>query len=137
VQLGERRRQPFKRVFCSELRRSYQTAALAFPHATVIRDGRLNEIDYGALTRSSKDVIEQNKHRYVDEAYPGGESYTQAIRRVCDFIDSVLRTAEAGSYLVIGHRATQYGFEHAVNGVPILAAVTAPWRWQPGWTYLL
>lgn len=134
-QLGERRNLPFKRVFCSQLRRSFETAALAFPDASVMRDARLNEVDYGALTRSAKRSIEQDRHRYIAEPYPGGESYTQAIRRVCEFIDCVVRDAEPGRYLLIGHRATQYGLEHVLNGVAIVDAVTAPWCWQPGWTY--
>ncbi|HKP62924.1 MAG TPA: histidine phosphatase family protein [Polyangiales bacterium] len=134
-QLGARHNLPFNRVFCSQLRRSFETAALAFPDVTVMRDARLNEIDYGSLTRSAKQSIEQHKHRYIAEPYPGGESYTQAIHRVRDFIDSVMRHAEPGRYLVIGHRATQYGLEHALHGVAIVDAVTAPWCWQPGWTY--
>lgn len=39
--------------------------------------------------------------------------------------------------MVIGHRATQYGLEHWVKGVTVKEAVTALWKWQPGWTYEL
>ena len=39
--------------------------------------------------------------------------------------------------LVIGHRATQYGLAHSLCGIDLEQAVTAPWQWQPGWTYLL
>ncbi len=30
-----------------------------------------------------------------------------------------------------------YGLEHWIKGVSVSEAVTAPWKWQPGWTYLL
>lgn len=44
---------------------------------------------------------------------------------------------EGRTVMVIGHRATQYGLEHWINDVPLKDAVTAPWTWQPGWTYRL
>ncbi len=39
--------------------------------------------------------------------------------------------------MIIGHRATQYGLEHWISGLPMEMAITAPWQWQPGWTYHL
>jgi len=27
--------------------------------------------------------------------------------------------------------------EHWIRGISIYDAVTAPWKWQPGWTYSL
>jgi hypothetical protein len=39
--------------------------------------------------------------------------------------------------MIIGHRAAQYGLEHWIKGVAVTDAVTAPWKWQPGWTYEL
>jgi hypothetical protein len=44
---------------------------------------------------------------------------------------------DAGTILMIGHRATFYVIEHLVNGVTLHDAVTSPWKWQPGWTYHL
>jgi hypothetical protein len=41
--------------------------------------------------------------------------------------------------MVIGHRATQYGIEHVLNGVPLEKLVSPEaldaWKWQPGWVY--
>ena len=39
--------------------------------------------------------------------------------------------------MVIGHRATQYGLEHWINGIPLEKVISAPWQWQPGWEYQL
>jgi len=39
--------------------------------------------------------------------------------------------------LIIGHRATQYGLEHWINGVDLKTLVTTPFNWQPGWKYKL
>jgi hypothetical protein len=37
--------------------------------------------------------------------------------------------------MIVGHRATQYGLEHTILGKPIVDVVSAPWSYQPGWTY--
>ena len=39
--------------------------------------------------------------------------------------------------MVIGHRATQYALEHWITGLPLEQVIPAPWKWQPGWTYIL
>ena len=45
------------------------------------------------------------------------------------------RVSSAGATIVvIGHRATHYGVEHLLRGVPLRDAVVAPWSRQPGWT---
>jgi hypothetical protein len=54
------------------------------------------------------------------------------------FLDDLRAAHPAGAtLLVVGCRATQYGLEHWCNGVPLRDAVSAPWCWQPGWTYRL
>jgi broad specificity phosphatase PhoE len=129
----------FAAVFCSDLRRSYRTAELAFGSrgVPIVRDPRLRECDYGDLTRHPSDEVEREKPRRVRVPFPHGESYEQAAERVKCFLRD-LATGYAGQrVLVIAHRATQYGLEHWLNGVPLEQAVTAPWTWQPGWTYEL
>lgn len=39
--------------------------------------------------------------------------------------------------MIIGHKATQYGLEHWLKGVSIKDAITASWKWQPGWNYVV
>jgi broad specificity phosphatase PhoE len=139
-QLGERRRKEhFDAVFCSDLQRSHKTTEIAFKgrEATIIRDARLREVDYGGMTRQPSEVIEPAKGEYVEKPFPNGESYTQAASRMKSFLQDLLKDYDGKRVLIVGHRATQYGLEHWINGVPLKKAVTAFWSWQPGWEYLL
>jgi broad specificity phosphatase PhoE len=129
----------FAVVFCSDLRRSYRTAELAFGsrRIPIVRDPRLRECDYGDLTRYPSDQVEREKPRRVLVPFPRGESYEQAAERVRSFLRDLAAGFAGQRVLVIGHRATQYGLEPWLNGVPLTRLVAAPWTWQPGSTYEL
>jgi broad specificity phosphatase PhoE len=124
-------------VFCSDLRRAWRTAMLAYPNARVpiVRDRRLRECDYGALTRCPAWMIEAYRGKYMDTPFPNGESYQQAAARVAGWLESVAVEHVRHAVLVIGHRATFVAFEHLLGEVPLEVAVMARSRWQPGWTY--
>lgn len=137
-QLGERRSdEKFDTIFCSDLRRSYETAEIAFAgrNIPIIKDTRLRECDYGDLTRHHSAEVESQKGDRIAVPFPNGESYEQCAARMKNFLDDLKKNYEGKCILIIGHRATQYGLEHWLNGVPLKEAVTAPWHWQPGWTY--
>jgi broad specificity phosphatase PhoE len=125
------------RVICSDLRRSYRTAELAFAGRRVFiaRDPRLRECDYGALTRRPAPEIEAMRSRSVQTPFPDGESYEQVAQRVHACLTEIGSLQPRGNVLVIGHRATFYALEHLLKGAPLADAVAAPWRWQPGWSY--
>jgi broad specificity phosphatase PhoE len=60
-QLGVRRAgEPFAAVFCSDLKRAFRTGEIAFGQrgASIVRDARLRECNYGVLTRSPASRIE-------------------------------------------------------------------------------
>ena len=136
--LGERyRNRAFDVVYCSDLERSVRTAELAFRGACpTVRDVRLRECNYGTLNRAPVSEIEARKQAAVASPFPDGESYADTARRMRSFLCDLAARAEQ-TVMVIGHRATQYGLEHWIRGVSLEAAVGAPWRWQPGWTYQL
>lgn len=137
-ELGERRRsEPLLAVHCSDLRRSFRTAAIAFAgrRIPIVRDRRLRECDYGTLTQYPTDEIDAVREHCVREPFPGGESYEQVASRVAAWLSDVRAEHPAGRMLVIGHRATLYAFEHLFRGIPLEQAVTAAWNWQPGWEY--
>ena len=123
-------------VYCSDLRRSYDTARLAFEgrEIEIVQDPRLRECDYGDWTRYPMAQIEAERLARVTVPFPKGESYEQCAARVRRVLAEL---RDGRTVLIIGHRATQYGLEHCISGVPLAQAVTAPWRWQPGWTYSL
>ena len=126
-------------VYCSDLQRSWRTAAIAFATTglPVVQDRRLRECDYGDWTRKPMPQIEIERGKRVTTPFPNGESFADCAARVRGFLDDVMGHSNDATVMIIGHRATQYGLEHWISGVPLEKAVVAPWRWQPGWTYIL
>ena len=139
AELGMRRKQEnFDVIFTSDLQRASRTAEIAFTHRfPIVHDRRLREVDYGELTRHPAREVQGERTNRISVPFPGGESYEQASRRMREFLVDLLRDYAGKRVLIIGHRATQYGLEHWINGVPLLEAVTSPWSWQPGWNYEL
>jgi 2,3-bisphosphoglycerate-dependent phosphoglycerate mutase len=137
-QLGARRRDDdLATVFCSDLARAARTAEIAFGERTVpiVRDSRLRECDYGALTRHPASEIEERRVDHLTTPFPNGESYEQVVQRVSAWLTDATKTFAGRTVLVIGHRATFYSLEHLIRHIPLRVAVTSPWQWQPGWTY--
>lgn len=139
AELGIRRAgEVFDAIFCSDLQRSYRTAELAFAHRfPIIHDARLRECNYGQLNGADKETVEGLKPTHITTAYPGGESWQQAVDRVGEFLDELQQRTDLTRVLIVGHRATQYGLEQYVNHVPVVDSALAPWQWQPGWRYEL
>jgi broad specificity phosphatase PhoE len=136
--LGERRRDgALDAVYCSDSTRAWRTAELAFGgrRVPIVRDARLRECDYGELTRAPAAAVEHARRQHVLEPFPGGESYTQVVDRVRDWLADAVARHVGGTVLVIGHRATFFALEHLVHGGALAAIVDAPWAWQPGWKY--
>jgi 2,3-bisphosphoglycerate-dependent phosphoglycerate mutase len=136
--LGARRRNDrLATVFCSDLIRSIRTAEIAFGDRSlpIVRDARLRECNYGDLTRRETVEVEQRRVLHVTTPFPNGESYQQVVNRVSGWLNDVTRELDAGTVLVIGHRATFYALEHLLRRVALREVVTSTWTWQPGWTY--
>lgn len=137
-ELGERYAdQEFDAIYCSDLRRSYETARLAFSEKyAIIQDARLRECDYGDLTQKLSAIVNPEKANRISDPFPNGESFEQCSSRVADCLKEIAKKYDGGTIMIIGHRATQYGLEHIINHISIYDAVTAPWQWQPGWKYI-
>lgn len=143
-ELGERYKdQNFDIIFCSDLQRSYKTAEIAFGDKfPIIKDKRLRECDYGDLTGHPSDEVEPLKVEHISISFPNGESYEDCLKRMKSFLDGLRQTyhdrgTNDKGILIIGHRATQYGLEHFINGKDIKTLVTTVFKWQPGWKYKL
>ena len=138
--MGERYKdEEFDAIFCSDLARSYRTAEIAFSgrRMRIKKDARLRECNYGDLTGSSSETIENERPKRIHEPFPNGESYEQAAERIKSFLNDLVSKYDGKQVLIIGHRATQYGLMHLIDGVPLEKVVAAPWEWQPGWVYCL
>lgn len=138
-ELGERYKdEHFDAIFCSDLQRSFKTAEIAFGNRFhIIKDKRLRECDYGDSTQHASDEVEPAKVEHITKPFPNGESYEDCIKRMKEFLDDLGQKYHDRnvSVLIIGHRATQYGLEHLINGVDLKTLVTTPFKWQPGWKY--
>jgi len=138
-ELGKRRREDgIACVFTSDLRRAVETAEIAFDLTTIeIRqDARLRECDYGELNGRPVTELELRR-RFVDEPFPGGESYRQCAERFRRFLYDATEEFEGKRILVIAHSAQRYALRHLLDGVPLEEAVDAPFEWQEGWEYVV
>ncbi len=128
----------FDAIFCSDLQRALKSAEIGFGNKwPIITDARLRECDYGDLTQNRSEIVDKEKPDRIDVAFPNGESYTQTQARMKDFLKDLLKNYDGKRVMIIGHRATQYGLENFINGVPYLTLVTTHFKWQPGWRYEL
>jgi len=140
VRLGERRRDDgLAAVITSDLRRATQTAEIAFAGSPIPiqSDRRLRECNYGSLNGAPREQVEAERLRRLDEPYPGGESWRQAVERVADFLAELRPSYDGQRVLLIGHVATKWALDHVVLGAPFEELVEAPFEWQEGWEYWL
>jgi broad specificity phosphatase PhoE len=136
-ELGERRRNDgIACVFTSDLRRAAQTAAIAFEGSglEVRQDSRLRECNYGELNGAPVSELEP-RSRFVDEPFPGGQSYRDCVGLLRRFLVDAAREFDGRRVLVIAHSAQRYALRHLLEGVPLEEAVDAPFEWQEGWEY--
>jgi 2,3-bisphosphoglycerate-dependent phosphoglycerate mutase len=136
VELGERRRHDgIDTVYASDLWRAVETASIAFEGSGVplYVDWRLRECDYGELNGMPRALLDAQRVARIDDPWPGGESWRQAVARVVSFIDE----RRGGRTLVIGHVATHWAFEHRLRGRSLEELAAAEFEWRPGWEYEL
>jgi 2,3-bisphosphoglycerate-dependent phosphoglycerate mutase len=140
AEMGTRRRdQGIDTVFSSDLRRAVETAEIAFGSGSppLLLDWRLRECDYGERSRGPVEAHLRDRPRYVDEPYPGGESWRQATARVARFLDDLPIRWDGLRVLVIGHVATRWALEHYLDGVVLEQLAAQEFVWQEGWEYRL
>ncbi|WP_296114949.1 histidine phosphatase family protein [uncultured Anaerococcus sp.] len=95
-------------VYASGLVRSQETARI-LGYDNFIVDKRLNEMDFGDfkgqrvfdVREKYLDFFEEEKDKYFDLAYPGGESRRDVINRLGSFLDE--KSKEGKNILAISH----------------------------------
>jgi 2,3-bisphosphoglycerate-dependent phosphoglycerate mutase len=136
VELGERRRDNgIEIVVASDLWRAAETAAIAFEGSRIpLRvDWRLRECDYGAMNGMPRLLPDEQRVRRIDEPWPGGESWRDAVARVSSFLDEL----RGSRVLLIGHVATRWALDHRVHGRALEELAAEKFDWRPGWEYVL
>lgn len=128
----------FDAIFCSDLERAYKSAEIGFGSKwPIIKDARLKECNYGDFTQHPSEEVDVQKPKRINEPFPNGESYMQTAERMKAFLDELAATYDGKRVMIIGHRATQYGLDHWIDGVTYEQLVSTKFKWQPGWTYEL
>ena len=139
-ELGQRRQHDeIDAVFSSDLRRAAETAEIAFGQTTtpILLDWRLRECDYGDLNARAAAGHAGHRALFLDEPYPAGESWRQAVARVGRFVEDLPLRWPGKRVLVIGHVATRWGLDHYLARVALEKLVGADFTWQEGWEYTL
>ena len=81
-------------------------------------------------------MVEQ-RVQHIEEPWPEGESYRQAVGRVAEFLSELADQHGGERVVLIGHTATQWALDSLLNDVPLEGLVGAPFEWRPGWEYQL
>ncbi|WP_055588611.1 histidine phosphatase family protein [Peterkaempfera griseoplana] len=139
-ELGERRRgQDIAAVFTSDLRRSVETAHIAFPDGRppIHQDVRLRECDYGRFNGQPSQLVAARRARHVDDPFPGGQSYRQVLAATDAFLQDLARDWDGRRVLLIAHTANQWALDCLLAGASLDDLLKAPFTWQPGWSYTL
>ena len=137
-ELGQRRGSDgITAVFSSDLARAVETATIAFGQTSVpvLYDWRLRECDYGQRNGMPAAELHGGRSEHLDQPYPGGESWRQAVARVGRFLGDLPLRWNGQRILVIGHVATRFGFDHFIAGVELELLVQQEFAWQEGWEY--
>jgi 2,3-bisphosphoglycerate-dependent phosphoglycerate mutase len=139
-ELGNRRRNDgIQAIFTSDLRRAVETVEIALGDTAIpiFHDWRLRECDYGNNNGMPTVELHSSRRQYLDEPYPNGESWRQAIHRVGRFLEDLHLRWESKHVLVVGHVATRWAFEHYLNHMALEELIEADFHWQEGWEYFL
>jgi 2,3-bisphosphoglycerate-dependent phosphoglycerate mutase len=139
-ELGERRRSDgVDVVVSSDLNRAVETARIAFGSSgiPVLLDWRLRECNYGAMNGMPRAQLEAERSRRLDEPFPGGESWRDAVARVVLCLRELAGDRGGQRVVLIGHVATRWALDHHAVGIPLEQLAAAPFAWQPGWEYTL
>jgi 2,3-bisphosphoglycerate-dependent phosphoglycerate mutase len=140
ARLGQRRRHDgLAAIFVSDLQRAVETVELAFADTDIpiLKDWRLRECDYGQLNGAATAHVHGDRRKFLNQPYPGGESWRQATDRVVRFLSDLPLRWEGQRVLVVGHGATRYGLERFLGGKDLEAVITTEVVWQEGWEYRL
>ena len=127
----------------SDLGRAMETAAIAFQGMgkTILADWRLRECDYGRLNGMPAIQLHARRRAYLDEPYPEGESWRQAIGRVDAFLSDLQGPLggrwSSGEVLIIGHVATRWALDCRLAGRTLEDLIDEDFAWREGWDYEL
>ena len=139
-ELGDRRRgDGIVAVYVSDLGRAVETAEIAFAGSAmpIFREERLRECNYGLLNGVPRAQLDVEGPDSLDDRFPEGESWREAVRRVAMFLHQLAKDHDGDRVLMIAHMATWYAVEGVANGTALDDLFYAPFQWRESWEYSL
>jgi broad specificity phosphatase PhoE len=133
----------FDVVFCSDLKRSIDSAQLTFGDSdlSIIQDVRIRECDYGDYNAQPSSVVEPLQEQNIITRFPNGESYEDVKNRLADFLKFLKENYDGKHVAIVAHKAPQLALEVLLKNKTWEQAFAEDWRkrkaWQPGWEYLI
>jgi len=132
----------FDVVFCSDLKRSVDSAKLAFEgQVPIIQDARLRECNYGIYNAQPSVLVEPMQEKNTTTKFPEGESYEDVKVRIADFLEFLKQNYDGKSVAIVAHKAPQLAFDVLLKNKTWEEAFAEDWRktksWKPGWDYVL
>ena len=126
-------------MVASDLNRAVETARIAFDGSgiPVTLDWRLRECDYGSMNGMPRARLDTERRRRLDEPFPGGESWRQAVARVAGALDEIARRTVGPAGAADRPCRDPVGARHTLLGMPLETLVDAPFEWREGWEYTL
>jgi len=131
----------FDMVFCSDLKRAVTSAVIAFRDIKIILDSRLRECNYGDYNGKPANLFKDDMAKYIDKAFPNGESYKDVEARIADFVEFLKKNHDNKRIAVVAHQAPQLALDVVLKGKTWQEAIAEDWRkqkaWQAGWEYVI
>ncbi|MFA5926045.1 MAG: histidine phosphatase family protein [Parcubacteria group bacterium] len=132
----------FDVVFCSDLKRSIDSAELGFgDRYKIIEDKRLREANYGDFTGKPAEIFKKKPIEYIEKKFPNGESYQDVEKRMNDFLKFLKGNFDGKHVAIVAHQAPQLALDVLLKGKTWNEAIVEDWRntknWQPGWEYFI
>ncbi len=132
----------FDVVFCSDFKRAFESAKLAFEDkVTIIQDKRLRECNYGEYNQKAAALVEPIQERSIHKRFPGWESYEDVKKRIEDFLNFLRINYDDKHVAIVAHKAPQLALDVIIKWKTRKEAFAGDWRktkeWQPGWEYVL
>jgi 2,3-bisphosphoglycerate-dependent phosphoglycerate mutase len=84
-----------------------------------------------------RELLDRERLARVDEPWPRGESWREAVARVAGCLLELPAEYPGRRLLVIGHVATRWALDHHVNGITLEQLALEDFAWQEGWEYRL
>lgn len=142
IGLKDQIKKKFDVVFCSDLKRAFDSAKLTFEDkVTIIPDARLRECNYGRYNAQPSSIVEPMQERSITQKFPDGESYEDVKERMDNFLNFLKQNYDGKSVAIVAHKAPQLALDVLLKSKTWEEAFAEDWRktkaWKPGWEYKL